>query len=141
RLVQQQEESAGAADPVVLVGEIQARLRDTCLDEVAAPLPCAFDQLIERAELDRVGGAGLRARRLHPVLQPVVAERALVHAAVSAELSLSDEAEGTGGNAVAAAVADVVLDDDGAEFGAENRPRRADVEAAGVGAVLADVRF
>src|SRR5205823_9987847 len=43
-------------------------------------------------------------------------------------------------DAVAAAVADVVLDHDGAELGAEDRARRADVEAARVRAVLAHVR-
>src|SRR5207237_7266068 len=42
-------------------------------------------------------------------------------------------------HAVAAAVADVLLHDDGAELGPEQRARRADVEAGGVGAVLADV--
>ena len=43
-------------------------------------------------------------------------------------------------HAVAAAVADVLLDDDGAELGPEQRPGRADLEAGGVGAVLAHVR-
>src|SRR5205823_6263006 len=52
---------------------------------------------------------------------------------------LADHPEGACRDAVAAAVADVVLDHDSAELGAEDRPRRADVEAAGVGAVLAHV--
>ncbi len=47
---------------------------------------------------------------------------------------------GAGGHAVAAAVADVVLDDDGAELGTDQRTGWADVEAGGVRAVLADVR-
>ena len=64
-----------------------------------------------------------------------------MHAAVAAELTLRDHAERTGGDAVAAAVADVVLDHDGAELGPEDRPCRADVEATGVRAVLADVRL
>ena len=48
-------------------------------------------------------------------------------------------AERAGGHAVAAAVADVLLDDDRAELGAEERAGRADVEAGRVRAVLADV--
>src|SRR5207248_1379826 len=85
------------------------------------------------------GRARLRAGRFQSVLEPVVAERALVHAAVAAELALRDDAERTGRDAVAAAVADVVLDHDGAELGAHDRAGRADVEAAGMSAVLADV--
>src|SRR6478735_5856166 len=50
-----------------------------------------------------------------------------------------DDPEGARCHAVAAAVADVVLHDDGPELGAEERAGRAHVEAGGVGAVLADV--
>src|SRR5439155_252032 len=89
----QQKEGTGAADPVVLVREVEARLGDARLDEVAAALPGALDQLVQRAELDRVRGASLRAGGLHPVLEPVVAKRALVHAPVAAELALGDHAE------------------------------------------------
>src|SRR3954463_15103468 len=56
--------------------------------------------------------------------------------------SLSTTAPDSGresGAAVPAAVADVLLDDDRAVLGAEERAGRADVEAGGVGAVLADV--
>src|SRR5204862_8321669 len=56
------------------------------------------------------------------------------------ELPAREHAERTRRHAVAAAVADVLLHDDGSELGAEERPRRADVEARGVRAVLADVR-
>ena len=55
------------------------------------------------------------------------------------QVPLVDHAERTGRHAVAAAVADVLLDDDRAELGAEERAGRADVEAGGVRAVLADV--
>src|SRR6185436_8887287 len=51
-----------------------------------------------------------------------------------------DDAERTGDDAVAAAVADVGLDVDAAEFGADDRAGRTGLEAAGVLAVLADVR-
>src|SRR3546814_5062992 len=45
----------------------------------------------------------------------------------------------TGRDAIAAAVADVVLDHDGAELRTEQRAGRAHVEAGSMGAVLADV--
>src|SRR5581483_6027616 len=77
----------------------------------------ALPQLREGAELDRLRRAGFRARRLVAALQPVVAERALPHAAV----------------------ADVLLHDDRPELRAEERAGRADVEARRVRAVLADV--
>src|SRR5581483_9027990 len=96
--------------------------------------------------------ARLRARGLVAALEPVVAERALPDASVlllperpgrrvrrGRQVPLVEHAEGARGDAVAAAVADVLLDDDGPELGAEQRSRRADVEAAGMRAVLADV--
>ena len=89
------------------------------------------------AELDRVGGARLRARRLHVVEEPVVAEGALPDPAIV--LALVQDAERTGDDAVAASVADVLLHHDRAELGPEERPGRAHVKAAGLGAVLADV--
>src|SRR5207253_4496066 len=88
-------------------------------------------------------------------LQPVVTERALPDAAVFLlteqrqlerrvlrtlrKVTLVEHAERTRGHAVAAAVADVLLDDDRSELGSEQRSGRTDVETAGVRAVLADV--
>src|SRR5581483_4568864 len=97
----------------------------------------ARPQLLERTELDRLGRARLRARRRHALGESVVAERALPRPAVA--LALIDDAVGAGGDAIAAAVADVLLHDDGAELGAEQRSGRAHVEAGGVGAVLAHI--
>ena len=71
-------------------------------------------------------------------MQPVVAQRALLGAPVA--LPPLDHPVRAGGDAVAAAVADVLLHDDRSELGAEERSRRADVQAARVRAVLADVR-
>ena len=93
--------------------------------------------------MDWVGQACAHAG-VCPSLEAVVAERALLGDAhvlgpVGA-LAAVDHAVGAGRDAVAAAVADVVLHDDGAELRAEQRPGRADVEAGGVRAVLADVR-
>src|SRR5262249_47962698 len=94
-------------------------------------------QLVEVAELDRLRRAGLRARRDFARLLPVVAKRALERAAVT--WPPIDDAERARDDAVAEAVADVGLDVDPAEFGADDRSRRARLEAAGVLAVFADV--
>ena len=81
----QQEERAEAAGQLlarrvagaVEIGAVQPAIvqrRDAPLRDV--------DQLVVGAELDRVGRARLRARRLQSVLEAVVAERALGGAAV-----------------------------------------------------------
>ena len=107
------------------------------LVQLADPLLGPLPQLVQRAELDRLGRAGLGAGRAQPVADPVVAQRALVRAAVG--LAPRDDAERAGRDAVAAAVADVVLDHHGAELGAHQRAGRAHVQAGGLGAVLAHV--
>src|SRR3954452_12397827 len=95
-------------------------------------------QLGQRTELDRVRRTRLRAGRLLVVLQPVVTERALPHATVV--LALVEHAERTRWNAVAAAVAHVLLHHHRSELRAEERTRRAHLEASRVRAVLAHVR-
>src|SRR5690606_23034930 len=105
----------------------RAQLRDAH----ARPL----DQLVDRAELDRVGRADLRARGLEPVLQPVVAQRALVRLARALPVDF-DDAERARGLAVAAAVAHVLLHQHGVEPGADDRAGRARLQARRVHAVL-----
>src|SRR5205085_2542459 len=155
RLVEEQEKRARAADPVVGPVEVELRAVPSFGLELLEPLVRAVAELVDLAELDRVGRAGLRARGLVAALQPVVAERALPDAAVlllaeeregerrvrgrARQVALVEHAERARGDAVAAAVADVLLHDDGVVLGAEERAGRADVEAGGVGAVLADV--
>src|SRR3546814_32075 len=97
----------------------------------------ALLELIDLAELDRLGRAYLGAGRLHAALQPVVAERALMRLAV--ELIHGHDAEGAGRYAIAAAVADVLLHDHGVELGAENRAGRAGFQTGRGVAVLAHV--
>ena len=63
-LVEQQEERAVAADAVVGVVAVQPRLDDARLVQLLDALAGALAQLVELAELDRVGRAGLGARRL-----------------------------------------------------------------------------
>src|SRR6185437_1569765 len=137
-LVEQQEHRAGAADAVVGVLAVEAGLRDAPLVELFDPVRRALAQLVEFAELDGLSRAGLGAGRLHPVVKSVVAQRALVRRAI--EGAPVDDAVWAAGDAVAAAVADVLLHDDGAELGAEQRAGGTDIQAAGVRTVLAHVR-
>ena len=81
-LVEQQEERAEAADAVVRVAAVERAPFQPLGRELREPRVGALAQLVERAELDRVRRARLRARRLVAAFQPVVAERALPDAAV-----------------------------------------------------------
>src|SRR6266404_4399009 len=94
-------------------------------------------ELPDRAEPNRVGGAGLGAGRLHAGLEPVVAERALL-SRVRGWIDV-DHAEGTRGDAEPAAVAHVRLDHHGIELGADDGAGGTDLETACLSAVLADV--
>src|SRR6202042_822142 len=84
-------------------------------------------QHVELAELDRVGRTRLRAGGFLTDLEAVVAERALEHATIFGPFV--EDTVRTGGHAVAAAVADIGLDDDRPELGAEDRTGGADVPA------------
>src|SRR5262249_45283005 len=93
--------------------------------------------LAQLAELDRLGGARLGARGNQVVLEPSVAERALLgEAGLFVE---TDDIIGAGGDAVAAAVAYLRLDEDGVELGLDDRVGGADLHAARLCAVLAHV--
>src|SRR5207248_6774367 len=111
----QQEEGAEAADAIVGVRPVEPGFglapgvqRGHAL---ARPLP----QLVHRPELDRLRRAGHRARRLQAAPLTVVAERALERPAVAG--TALDHAERARRDAVAAAVAHVLLHDDRAELG------------------------
>src|SRR5581483_532477 len=90
--VEQQEERAEAADAVVRVAAVELRAVPALGGELREPCVRALPQLVERPELDRLRRARLRARRLVPALQPVVAERALPDAPVRL-LAALDRAE------------------------------------------------
>src|SRR6266851_726956 len=95
-------------------------------------------QLVAEAELDRLGGTGLGAGRPEPIVDAVVAEGALVGApGVVVEGHHPERARA---DAVPAAVADVLVDVDGAVLGPVDRPGGAGLEASRLRAVLADVR-
>src|SRR5207245_8502337 len=94
-------------------------------------------EIIDRAERERRGGAGLRAGRAHADLEPVLAEDALVHPA--GPVVERDDPERARADAVAAADAHVLVDVDGTELRAVQRAGGADLEASGLYAVLAGV--
>src|SRR5207244_10740218 len=94
-------------------------------------------QLADGPELNRSRRTRLRAGRGEPRLQPVVAEGALSGYAL---LIHADDAERTAGHAVAAAVADVLLDVHRVKLGARDGAGRAHLQTARLHAVLADVR-
>src|SRR5205809_943353 len=94
-------------------------------------------QLGDRPELDRVRGAGLRARGLEPHLEPVVAERAFLRR--TGHRVDIDDAERARGDARPAAVADVRLDHDGVELGPDDGTGGAHLQASCLDAVLAHV--
>src|SRR6266567_3022080 len=137
RLVEQQEERAVAGYAVARVLAVQPSLRHARPVHLREAPPGPLAELIQRAELDGVGRAGLRAGRLHPDLEPVVAQRALEGTPVV--LALVDDPVGACGYAVAAAVAHVFLHDHRPELGAEQRTGRADVQAGRVRTVLAHI--
>src|SRR5437764_346163 len=80
---------------------------DALLVELGQPGVRPLAQLVELAELDRLGGTGLGAGRGLPFLEAVVAQGALERPTVV--LAQVDDAVGAGRHAVAAAVADVGL--------------------------------
>src|SRR3984893_15167816 len=136
RLVHQQVERVQPAEHL-LVGAVEIRPALARPVQLLHPRFRSLSKLAYGAELDRLGRAGFRAGGLHPALQPVVTERALLRS-IGYRVDV-DHAERTGRNAVAASIASVRLNDDGVELGSDDRARRADFQAGGVDTVLADV--
>src|SRR5260370_36297058 len=92
---------------------IEARLRLPAFLELAEALPRARPKLVDVTELDRRGRTRLGTGGRHIILQPVVAERALVGGPrfeLPALWGAVDDAEGAGWDAETTTVADVLLD-------------------------------
>ena len=98
-------------------------------------------KIIKPSEDDRFGWANLRASRNESALLAVVTKRAFEGSAgIGQRLRPAiDHAEWTGDDAIAAAVTDIVLHENGADFGAHDRTGRARFETTGLFAMLADV--
>src|SRR5438093_431623 len=136
RLVHEEVERVEPAQRAIRVGAIQLcldALRLELVDALLRPRP----QLDDRAELYRVRGTRLRARGLEPHLEPVVAEGALLRGA--RHRVDVDDTERAGGDARAAAVADVGLDHHRVELGADDGAGRTHFQAPCLDAVLAHV--
>src|SRR6185436_18716378 len=112
-------------------------LHDALVVERAEALPRQAAHVLEVAELDRLGGARLGARRGEVGLESPVTERALLRDARL--LAEADDVVRAGRDAVPAAVADVRLDVDGVELRLDDRVGRADLHARRERAVLAHV--
>src|SRR6266478_10201321 len=121
----------------LLVGAVEVRLVLARPVQLLYPRFRSLAKLADGPELNRLGRAGFRAGGLHPALQPVVTERALLRS-VGDRVDV-DHAERTGRDAVAAPIASVRLNDDGVELGSDDRARRADFKAGGVDTVFAHV--
>src|SRR4029453_4330330 len=107
------------------------------LERLDAPLRL-LHQIVAEAELDGLGRARHGACRPEPIVDPVIAERALRRApGVVAE---AHHPERAGRDAVPAAIADVLVDVDRPELGAVDGARRTRVETPPLRAVLATVR-
>src|SRR5699024_6020364 len=137
-LVQQEEERPITSDPVLGVLTVEACGGDPGLVQIRQTSVSTLPEFVEVAELDGFGGAGLGTGRFHAVTDPVVAQGALPGPSVL--LPAVDDAVRAGGDAVPAAVADVLLDHDGLELGVEKGPGRTHVHTCGVGAAFTHVR-
>jgi len=97
----------------------------------------AVVQFADFTELDRVGRTRFGAGGFEPALQPIVAQGAFMRLAVLQ--TDIDNAKRASRHAITAAIANVLLNDDSVELGAEKRPGRASFETRGRRAMLADI--
>src|SRR5262245_51348592 len=138
RLREKEEEGVEPSEEALGIGPVELGVREAHrLERLDAALRL-LHELVAEAELDGLRRARFGARGPEPVVDAVVAEGALRGAPrVAVE---AHDAEGAGGDAVPAAVADVLVDVDGAELRAVDGARRAGVQAPRLRAVLAHVR-
>ena len=128
-----------SVEPVVEDLRAGRHLRLQHLDGVRAQeLVNRIARVLQIRELARAGRTGLAARRLQPLRDAVVAERALVRR-VGPRIDVA-AAVGTGLHAVAAPEAVVLVDQHDAVVGLEGGADRADLRARRVDAVIAHLR-
>src|SRR5438552_6778641 len=137
RLGEEQEERVEPAEEAVLIRPVELRVLEAPPLQGFHALPRLRHEVVTEPEGDRFRRARLGAGGPEAVVDAVVTERALLRR--PRMLVQRDDAERAGRHAVAAPVADVLVDVDRAELRAVDRAGRTRVEAAGVRAVLADV--
>ena len=103
-------------------GIVKLRVGVTVFPQLVHTLSRARPQIIESPEHDRFSRANFRARRCEAALLSIVAERAFECAAGIGQRLRSpvDYSERTRDNAVATTIANIILDQDGADFGPNN---------------------
>ncbi len=138
RRVEEQEEGVEPAEGAVAVGAIELGAGVAHLLQFRHALLRLGHQLVAEPELDGLGGAGLGAGGPEPVVDAVIAEGALV--GPPGVVVVGHHAERARADAVPAAVADVLVDIDGTVLGPVDGAGGTGVEAARLGAVLADIR-
>src|SRR5262245_5321318 len=137
RFGEQQEEGVEASQESLGVRAVELGLLEAHALQGLHALLGLGDQLVPEAELNRLGRAGLGARGAEAVVDPIVAEGALLGG--PGLLVEAHDSKRARRDAVPAAVADVLVDVDGAVLGPVDRAVRARIEATRLGAVLADV--
>src|SRR5256885_3490553 len=95
-------------------------------------------QLFHFAKLDRIRRTRFRASRFDTIFHAIITERAFTGRMCTLFVT-RDHPKRTGNDAIAAAVADVLLHVDRVELRANNRPRRARFLARRVSTMLANV--
>ena len=130
-------ETTDAPGPAKLVIAVEPGLVETLFFECRNPFPAHNSQLVNWAKANRTSRAGGSACWSKPAAEPVVAERALMGAAVSV-IELGN-AEWTGRDAIATPIAHIVLNYYRPELGAEDSACRTGIQATGMNAVLANV--
>src|SRR5216117_1820074 len=120
---------------------VKLRVLVAILLELLHALACARAQIIQSAKDDRFGGTHFCAGGYESALLSIVTERALERAScIRKRLGPAiDHAEGARDDAVAAAVADVILHQNRPNFRAHDRACWARFEAAGFLAMFANV--
>src|SRR6266581_8714724 len=140
-LAENEEKRVGAAHRR-FGGIVKLRVRITVFSQLQHPLRRACAQIIEPPEHDRFSRTNLGARRCEAALLSVVAEGAFECAAGVGQRLWApvNHAKRARDDAIAAAVANIILHEHRADFGANDRSGGTRFETASFFAMLANIR-
>jgi len=124
-----------------VLGIVKLCVAVATLAQMTDTIAGAGAKIVEATEDDRLRRTNFGAGGRESALLPVVTKGALECATgIRQRLRATiDHAEGTGDNAITATIADVVLHEDGTDFGSDDGTRRTGFEAAGFFAMFADI--